>query len=258
MSRIFLSFFPPPAARVSQSTSQNTLTRPRLKRLAKICLVESFPPGDNVASATLTAESCFVTLDYNNDATPDAKYASNGQSFTIPGAAPTRSGYVFRGWNDGTTTYQPGETVTRITDSTTLTAQWQDVDDVNITWEPSSLPDSLYCSAWYSATPDSDGRVLFTLEVKSAYIPIAPQVTVNGESIIPETVGSGNLFNYTFNVSDYADQITVKLVEGPSRPVVSFDSNGGSQVEQVTVNFSSYLTRPADPTWAGHTFLGLV
>lgn len=64
------------------------------------------------------------------------------------------------------------------------------------------------------------------------------------------------MFNYTFNVSDYADQITVKLVEGPSRPVVSFDSNGGSQVEQVTVNFSSYLTRPADPTWAGHTFLG--
>ena len=90
----------------------------------------TIPSGDNVASATLTAESYFVTLDYNfvtldynNDATPDAKYASNGQSFTIPGAAPTHSGYVFRGWNDGTTTYQPGETVTRITDSTTLTAQ---------------------------------------------------------------------------------------------------------------------------------------
>lgn len=83
----------------------------------------TIPSGDNVASATLTAESYFVTLDYNNDATPDAKYASNGQSFTIPGAAPTRSGYVFRGWNDGTTTYQPGETVNRITASTTLTAQ---------------------------------------------------------------------------------------------------------------------------------------
>lgn len=83
----------------------------------------TIPSGDNVASATLTAESYFVTLDYNDDATPDAKYASNGQSFTIPGAAPTRHGYVFRGWNDGTTTYQPGETVNRITASTTLTAQ---------------------------------------------------------------------------------------------------------------------------------------
>lgn len=101
----------------------------------------TIPSGDNVASATLTAESYFVTLDYNDgDVTPDAKYASNGQSFTIPVTAPTRSGYVFRGWNDGTTTYQPGETVTRITDSTTLTAQWQNVDEVKIAWFPPALP----------------------------------------------------------------------------------------------------------------------
>ena len=216
----------------------------------------TIPSGDNVASATLTAESYFVTLDYNNDATPDAKYASNGQSFTIPGAAPTRSGYVFRGWNDGTTTYQPGETVNRITASTTLTAQWQDVDEVKIAWFPPALPPSLTSSSWSSAKPGSDGKVLFTLVVDPAYIPSTPQVTVNGDPIIAEIVGSGNLFNYTFNVSDYADQITVKLVGGPSRPVVSFDSNGGSQVEQVTVNFNGKLTRPADPTWAEHTFLG--
>ena len=215
----------------------------------------TIPSGDNVASATLTAESYFVTLDYN-DATPDAKYASNGQSFTIPGAAPTRSGYVFRGWNDGTTTYQPGETVTRITDSTTLTAQWQDVDDVNINWEPASLPAGLTSSSWFFNQPSSDGKVLFTLVVDPAYIPSTPQVTVNGKSINGELAVPVNSFDYEFNVSDYSGSITVNLVEGPSRPVVSFDSNGGSQVEQVTADYNNKLTRPADPTWAEHTFLG--
>lgn len=97
---------------------------------------------------------------------------------------------------------------------------------------------------------------MFTLVVDPAYIPSTPEVTVNGKSINGELAVPVNSFDYEFNVSDYADQITVKLVGGPSRPVVSFDSNGGSQVAQVTADYNNKLTRPADPTWAGHTFLG--
>ena len=97
---------------------------------------------------------------------------------------------------------------------------------------------------------------MFTLVVDPAYIPSTPEVTVNGKSINGELAVPVNSFDYEFNVSDYADQITVKLVGGPSRPVVSFDSNGGSQVAQVTADYNNKLTRPADPTWAEHTFLG--
>ena len=51
-------------------------------------------------------------------------------TFTIPSAAPTRAGYNFTGYSDGTTTYQPGDTITvqgdiDYTGSATLTAQWE-------------------------------------------------------------------------------------------------------------------------------------
>ena len=51
-------------------------------------------------------------------------------TFTIPSAAPTRAGYNFTGYSDGTTTYQPGGTITvqgdiDYTGSATLTAQWE-------------------------------------------------------------------------------------------------------------------------------------
>ena len=51
-------------------------------------------------------------------------------TFTIPSAAPTRTGYNFTGYSDGTTTYQPGGTIAvqgdiDYTGSATLTAQWE-------------------------------------------------------------------------------------------------------------------------------------
>ena len=39
-------------------------------------------------------------------------------------AAPTKDGYTFTGWSDGTSTYQPGETLT-VNGDITLTAQWR-------------------------------------------------------------------------------------------------------------------------------------
>lgn len=39
-------------------------------------------------------------------------------------AAPTKDGYTFTGWSDGTNTYQPGETLT-VNGDITLTAQWR-------------------------------------------------------------------------------------------------------------------------------------
>lgn len=37
---------------------------------------------------------------------------------------------------------------------------------------------------------------------------------------------------------------------------VTFDANGGSAVENVTVSYRETVTEPAEPTWEGHAFLG--
>ena len=66
-----------------------------------------------------------VTVEYGNGMPDDVTYfvrdASNN-NFKLP-SAPTRTGYTFGGWSNGSTTHQPEATVT-ITADTTFTAQW--------------------------------------------------------------------------------------------------------------------------------------
>ena len=53
----------------------------------------------------------------------DSVTTKYGAEITIA-AAPTKDGYAFTGWSDGTNTYQPGETLT-VNGNITLTAQWR-------------------------------------------------------------------------------------------------------------------------------------
>ena len=54
----------------------------------------------------------------------DDKYVVVGSSFTAE-AAPTKDGYTFTGWSDGTNTYKAGETIIPV-GNMTLTAQWKE------------------------------------------------------------------------------------------------------------------------------------
>ena len=55
-----------------------------------------------------------------------------GNPYTICDEAPTKEGYTFQGWSDGTSTYAAGATITP-TKNTTLTAQWQ-INTYTVTW----------------------------------------------------------------------------------------------------------------------------
>lgn len=47
-----------------------------------------------------------------------------GDNYTIPTGKPTREGYTFEGWSDGTNTYQAGGTITGVTSDIVLSAKW--------------------------------------------------------------------------------------------------------------------------------------
>ena len=65
--------------------------------------------------------------------TYDEENVKPGGTITIK-AAPTRNGYAFDGWYDGTKTYKPGDNVTILDADLKLTAQWKkDLDPTNPT-----------------------------------------------------------------------------------------------------------------------------
>ena len=61
-----------------------------------------------------------------------------GDPYTICEEEPTKEGYTFQGWSDGTSTYAAGATITP-TKNTTLTAQWQ-IKTYTVTWSNNGTP----------------------------------------------------------------------------------------------------------------------
>lgn len=74
-----------------------------------------------------------ITLSYNANSGSGAPASqtntiyntATSTSFTISSTLPTRSNYNFLGWLDGSTLYQPGDTISNVTDNKELVASWE-------------------------------------------------------------------------------------------------------------------------------------
>lgn len=79
-------------------------------------------PGDTVTQLrTVDAEIYTVTLKYNDGRADGTVKATANTEITLP--RPSRSGYDFRYWSNGSSTYNGGASYT-VTSNVTLTAQW--------------------------------------------------------------------------------------------------------------------------------------
>ena len=74
-------------------------------------------------TATPSTTSFTVTLKFADDVTAD-QTTTIAENSTLVLPTPTRSGYAFQGWTDGTTTYQGGDAYS-VTKKVTLTATWK-------------------------------------------------------------------------------------------------------------------------------------
>ena len=126
-------------------------------------------------------------------------------------------------------------------------------------WEP-EIPDTVPSSdlnikaKWsvnkYTITFDTDGGSIvppITLDYGSTVIaPISPTkvgFTFNGwDNPIPSTMPSYDML--------------IKALWKINKYTITFDTNGGSAIEAITLDYGSTITKPLDPTKEGYTFTG--
>ena len=156
----------------------------------------SFTDGETVYLKTAVK----ITVVYGNDTEDEIKYVASGGTFKLPDA-PSRSGYSFVGWSDGSETYEAGESVT-VTGDMTFTAVWLAInipgtnaitvaDPANGTVKVNPANGSEGTLITVTATPDKGYELAY--------------ITVDGEKI------SGN----TFRMPDH--DVTVSALFVPVR-----------------------------------------
>ena len=172
-----------------------------------------------------------------------------GATVTVP-AAPVKEGHTFLGWKvvkvsrETETIYQPGDTFVLGDAPVKLEAVWQ-VNSYDVIW------------VWQNA----EGQQTTTVT-----LPYGTAITVPAE--IPTQYKVGNVTYTRTGWTGLVDGATVP-VDGITYTatyttaiawIVDFDSNGGSEVVDVTVivpeGETAVVAKPADPTREGYRFDG--
>ena len=178
--------------------------------------------GSTVVNIYYTRNSYTLTVDADNGTAVSKETYKFGTAVIAP-ADPTKTGYTFGGWDKTIPGTMPAEDVT-------VTATWK----IN----------------QYTITFNTDGG--------SEVEPITQDYgTIIAKPTDPTKTG------YTFDGWDKeipgtmpAENMTVKAQWKINQYTITFDTDGGSEVESITQGYGTAITAPTDPTKTGYTFDG--
>ena len=138
---------------------------------------------------------------------PTQEAIIEGRTFTL--AASTgfaKDGYIFTGWNDGTTTYAAGDTYTMPAQNVTLTAQWKEVEKYTVTHTLSNVTATAGATGAEAATEGA--AYAATFEAATGFVlPNTINVTIGGAT---QAAGTG----YTWNPETGVLNIPADKVKG--------------------------------------------
>lgn len=198
--------------------------------------------GTYLLYAQWTAISRTVAYELNGGS-GDAPTESNktiNQSFSIA-SAPTRSGYTFTGWNDGTLVYGPGASYLVGTSAITLTAQWSAIS-YSITYDT---------NLGTSTTPtQSNLNIAGTFEVAAA-------PTRVGYSFVKWSNGAAD-FNPGATYTMGAANVVLTASWSATALTVTYALNGGTSTlpPTGTKTIGTPFTLASAATYTGRNFLG--
>ena len=147
------------------------------------------------------------------------------QDYGTPITAPTltREGYTFKGWDKEIPKTMPAENIT-------VKAQWE-INQYTITFDTNGGSEIAPITQDYGTeitAPDNPTRKGYTFK--------------GWDKKIPKTMP--------------AENITVKAQWEINQYTITFDTNGGSEIEPITQDYGTEITVPDNPTRKGYTFKG--
>ncbi len=221
-----------------------------------IGLIEVLKPAAEDTAINM-GEGCYLVTIDNGDGTALKSEAIKTSSYTLP-EAPTRDGYKFQGWYDGTKLYAAEENVP-ITGNTTFTARWIKTDAAySLSLDPASL--NLLDVGNGTITVSADVPDGYKLVMTNSNGSVADAVmSENGKTI---TVTAKNAGSTTISVSIVSEDGVVTLetktcnvVVGPSYAITIVYGNGTGN-ETVYIAQGNDYRLPAAPSKPGYIFMG--
>ena len=180
------------------------------------------PIGDLIITALWEIIQYTITFDTDGGSEIDPITQDYGTDITPPDD-PMKEGYTFVGWDKEIPSTMPAENMT-------ITATWQ----IN----------------QYTITFDTDGgnEIAPITQDYGTKITIPENPTKTGYTFkgwdkeIPGTMPEGDMtITATWEIIQYT---------------ITFDTNGGSEIEPITQDYGTEITAPEDPTKTGYTFMG--
>lgn len=172
--------------------------------------------------ATYKINTYTVTFKYDDGIVLATEEVEHGSAATAPSVS-TREGYTFTGWD---------VSFYNVIGDLTVTAQYKAVDY------------TLTIKYQYTDGSEAAESYTATLNFSNAYEIDSPVIT-------GYTADKNTIFG-----TMPADNVTVTVVYTVNEYTITFDSDGGSYVDSITLDYGAEVTPPADPTKVGYTFAG--
>ncbi len=179
-----------------------------------------------------------VSFDYDNGSNPIIVNVKNGSRIKKP-ETPVREGYEFAGWQLNGELY---DFDIPIVESITLTATWNKIVD-NVDDE----------NEYFTIVFDTDGgSTIENQKIKSGELATVPTIPTKSGFEFVEWQLDGKAYDFK---SPVTSNITLIANWKATKYTITFNSNGGSAVSSQTVDNGAKVTKPADPTRSGYTFV---
>ena len=241
------------------------------------------------------APLCTVTFNPNGGTLTGAETCQEKQNERIPKPyeEPIREGYYFRGWYKDADCTQMWDFDDPIPGNMTLYAGWdilsyvirvrlengeQDIIINQNYGTPVTVPDDptregYTFIGWDIPFPDKMPAKIMTITAQWKINQYTITFdTAGGSKIAPITQDYGTSITapanptregYTFMGWDKeipatmpADNVTITAQWEINRYTITFDTNGGNEIDSITQDYGTPITAPADPTREGYTFIG--